>query len=363
MIFYYLCGVKIGFLMKNFWTIFSLGYVTLCGLVAIFAYAIAPDNSKNANTMHLSIHSKPPLFSVEMLSLPVEKNLSWKDYFVGSPAMHTEIPLKSYNFTQNGINYTLYQPDGNSGEEQSVDFSKFPNENPTEIASKYIQRRTFWLGTDKYGRDLLSRMLIGARISFSVGLIAVTISLILGVFMGSLAGYFGGRIDQIVLWIINVVWSIPTLLLVIAFTLVLGKGYWQVFVAVGLTMWVEVARVVRGQVLSLKQQQYIEAARVLGFSNFRIVTRHILPNIIAPLIIISTSNFASAILIESGLSFLGIGAQPPVPSWGGMIKDHYSYIILGSPFLVIIPGVAILLLVLSFMLLGNKLRDILDVKS
>ncbi len=349
--------------MKNIWIIFSLGYIFFCGLAAIFAYVIAPDNSQNANTMHLSIHSKPPLFSVEMLSLPVQKKMNWKDYFVGNSTMYTEIPLKNYHLTSKGISYTIYQSDGNSGGEQFIDFSKFPGENPTEIVSKYIQKRTFWLGTDKYGRDMLSRMLIGARISFSVGFIAVTISLILGVFMGALAGYFGGKIDQIVLWIINVVWSIPTLLLVIAFTLVLGKGYWQVFVAVGLTMWVEVARIVRGQALSIKQQQYIEAARVLGFSDFRIIFQHILPNITAPLIIISTSNFASAILIESGLSFLGIGAQPPTPSWGGMIKDHYNYIILGKPFLAIIPGVAILLLVLSFMLLGNRLRDILDVKS
>lgn len=178
-----------------------------------------------------------------------------------------------------------------------------------------------------------------------------------------LSGFYGGKIDRCILWIINVVWSIPTLLLVIAFTLVLGKGFWQVFVAVGFTMWVEVARMVRGQVLSLKEQPYIEAARVLSFSNFRIITRHILPNILPPLIVISASNFASAILIESGLSFLGIGAQPPTPTWGGMIKDHYNYIILGKPFLAIIPGVAILLLVLSFMLLGNRLRDILDVKN
>ncbi|GIZ14469.1 ABC transporter permease [Capnocytophaga catalasegens] len=349
--------------MRSFWNIFSFSYIILCGIASIFAYILAPDNSRNANTMHVSIHSKPPLFSVEMLCLPTNHIPHWQDYWIGSQTMHTEIPLKSYSTNEKGIIYTIYQPNGSGGEQQFISFGKFPEENSSNILQKYIQKRTFWLGTDKYGRDMLSRMLIGARISFVIGFIAVIISLFLGIFMGALAGFYGGKIDQCILWVINVVWSIPTLLLVIALSLALGKGYWQVFVAVGLTMWVEVARVVRGQILSIKQQQYVEAARILGFSNFRIIIRHILPNIIAPLIIISASNFASAILIESGLSFLGIGAQPPTPSWGGMIKDHYNYIILGKPFLAIIPGIAILLLVLSFMLLGNKLRDILDVKN
>ena len=183
---------------------------------------------------------------------------------------------------------------------------------------KYIQQRTFYFGTDKYGRDLLSRLIIGTRISFFIGFIAVFISLVIGISLGAIAGYFGGRVDAFIMWIINITWSIPTLLLVIAITLALGKGYWQVFIAVGLTMWVEVARVVRGQVMSTRQQPYIEAAKALGFTSRRIIFRHILPNIIAPVIVISAAIFAAAILIESGLSFLGIGAQPPTPSWGAI---------------------------------------------
>ena len=166
-----------------------------------------------------------------------------------------------------------------------------------------------------------------------------------------------------IMWLINVTWSIPTLLLVIAITLALGKGFWQVFIAVGLTMWVEVARVVRGQVMGVKQMQYVTAARALGFSDFRIIVKHILPNSMAPVIIISAANFAGAILIESGLSFLGIGAQPPTPSWGGIIKDHYAYIILGKPYLALIPGLAIMSLVTAFMLIGNALRDAMDVRG
>ena len=149
----------------------------------------------------------------------------------------------------------------------------------------------------------------------------------------------------------------------IAITLALGKGFWQVFIAVGLTMWVEVARVVRGQVMAVKEQQYVTAAKALGYGHWRVITKHILPNSLAPVIIISAANFASAILIESGLSFLGIGAQPPMPSWGGIIKDHYAYIILGKPYLAIVPGLAIMSLVTAFMLMGNALRDVLDVKN
>jgi peptide/nickel transport system permease protein len=206
-------------------------------------------------------------------------------------------------------------------------------------------------------------MLIGTRISFSIGFIAVFISLVIGLSIGAIAGYFGGKIDAFIMWLINITWSIPTLLLVIAITLALGKGFWQVFIAVGLTMWVEVARVVRGQLISAKEMQYVEAAKALGFSNFRIIFKHILPNIMAPVIVISAANFAGAILMESGLSFLGIGAQPPIPSWGAMIKDHYSYIILGKAYLAIIPGLAIMSLVMAFMLIGNALRDALDVKN
>ena len=242
---------------------------------------------------------------------------------------------------------------------KTIPINKFPNDSVVQ----FIKEKTFLFGTDKYGRDLLSRVLVGARISFFIGFVAVFISLIIGVFMGSLAGYFGGKVDAVIMWVINVTWSIPTLLLVIAITLALGKGFWQVFIAVGLTMWVEVARVVRGQIISAKEMQYVTAARALGFNDYRIITKHILPNIMAPVIVISAANFAAAILIESGLSFLGIGAQPPMASWGAMIKDHYNYIILGKPYLAMIPGLCIMSLVMAFMMIGNALRDALDVKG
>ena len=159
--------------------------------------------------------------------------------------------------------------------------------------------------------------------------------------MGALAAYYGGWVDNLIVWFINVVWSIPTVLLVIAITFALGKGFWQVFIAVGLTMWVDIARVVRGQVFSLKEKEYIEATRALGFSTFRTIFHHILPNITGAIIVVATSNFASAILLEAGLSFLGIGVQPPMVSWGSMVKENYGYILLDSAHLAFIPGIAL----------------------
>jgi peptide/nickel transport system permease protein len=223
--------------------------------------------------------------------------------------------------------------------------------------------KRFYLGTDKYGRDILSRLIIGTRVSLSVGLITVLISLSVGIFLGAIAGYFRGKVDELVMWLINVIWSIPTLLLVFAITLLLGKGFWQVFIAVGLTMWVNVARLVRGQVMVTKELQYVEAARALGYSHYRTIVKHILPNIFGPILVIAASNFASAIVIEAGLSFLGVGVQPPQPSWGLMIKENYNFIITQNPMLALAPGFAIMLLVLSFNLLGNGLRDALNVRG
>lgn len=351
---------------KNFWGVFSFWFIIALILVSVFGYFLAPDNSENANQMHLSIHSKSPGFEVKLLSIPLsEKNeTKWSHYFFGFPNYTTEIPISNFEIGDGKLTYTEYSDDPLTAQKKEIGLDKFPEANSIqEIVDKNIQLKKFYLGTDKYGRDLLSRMIIGSRISLSIGFVAVFISLVVGIFFGALGGYFGGKIDALVMWLVNIIWSIPTLLLVIAITLTLGKGFWQVFVAVGLTMWVEVARVVRGQVISLKETQYITAAKALGFGHLRIILNHILPNIFAPVIVISAANFASAILVESGLSFLGLGAQPPIPSWGGMIKDHYSYIILGKPYLAIVPGLAIMLLTLAFMMIGNALRDALDVKS
>ena len=337
-------------LKQNKLVLSSLIFIVVCLFVGVFSVVLSPDSSPMANEMHIELAAKKPLTKITFLEIPkqeVNETPFFEGLFFGKLSKVKRIPIEKYTITETGLSYFPFQ---------------------SELAKTYagdykITPQTFWLGTDKYGRDLLSRILYGMRISLSVGFIAVFISLIIGITLGLIAGYFRGRTDDVVMWFVNVIWSIPTLLMVIAITLALGKGFWQVFVAVGLTMWVEVARIVRGQVLVIRELEYVEAGKALAYKPFRIIFKHILPNVIGPVIVISAANFAAAILIEAGLSFLGIGAQPPMPSWGGMIKDHYAYIIMDKAYLAIIPGLAIMSLVLAFMLLGNGLRDAFDVKN
>jgi len=345
-------------LRRNKGAVFGLCIIILALLMAVFAYVIAPDSTPNANRIIVEIASKKPGYKQQFIKIEKDKqtnNSSFKEFLFGTEDRYQYIPISSYK--QTGSRY---------------DVEKFVDEGVTEPLSftfnnkksdNRIVTKTFWLGTDKFGRDMLSRLIVGVRISLSVGLIAVIISLTVGILLGAVAGYFRGWVDEAILWLINVVWSIPTLLLVFAITLALGKGFWQVFLAVGLTLWVNVARLIRGQVLSLRELNYIEATKAMGFSHARTIFKHILPNVMGPVIVIAASNFASAIVIEAGLSFLGVGVQPPQPSWGLMIKENYNFIITNNPMLAIAPGIAIMLLVLAFNLLGNGLRDVLDVRN
>ncbi len=344
-------------LTSNKFALAALVWIGICLAVSGLGYLITPDGSPMANSQHLELAVKKPGTSIDFIRLsevPALPRVSFlKKVFYGERDKSQWVALESYAMRGDTV---FFERIGGQAETESVSSG-------SGAGQGQIVRKTFWLGTDQFGRDVLSRLIIGARVSLAIGFVSVMISLIIGVFIGSLGGFFRGKTDAVVMWLINVVWSIPTLLLVIAVTFALGKGFWQIFVAVGLTMWVEVARVTRGQILEIREKEYVEAARALGFSDARIIFRHILPNITGPLIVISAANFASAILIEAGLSFLGIGVQPPMPSWGGMIRENYHYLLLDSPHLAILPGLAIMMLVLAFMVLGNGLRDALDVRS
>ena len=353
----------------------SAVFIIIIGLMALFAYAIIPDKTNNANRQILEISTQKPGFSVDMLILPKDVKPECQSIFAtllhGRPDDCTYLPYDSLKISKDSTLIYLFNPEHKGiGQTQTINNSELCDiafasdaEAQQHISANCTIHRHFLLGTDQFGRDFLSRLVLGSRISFSVGFIAVILSLLIGVMVGSIGGFFRGRIDDGIVWFINVVWSIPTMLLVIAITFALGKGITQIFVAVGLTMWVEVARIVRGQILSVRESTFVEAGKALGFSNMRIIFRHILPNVIGPLIVVSAANFASAILLEAGLSFLGIGVQPPMPSWGSMIKENYAFIILDAAYLAILPGLAIMLLVLAFMLIGNALREALDVKA
>ncbi len=343
-------------LLRNKGALFGLVVIAGALVVAVIAYLIAPDRSPDANRIIVEIGGRKPGFSQLFLLVRKEQQPASVSFFRqlldGREDAFDYLPINSY----------LVRGD-------SLIVEKFIDEGVAErrvflrAVSLSVKTVTFWLGTDKYGRDILSRLLIGVRISLAVGMITVLLSLTVGVLLGALAGYFGGRVDEVILWLVNVVWSIPTLLLVFAIMLVLGKGFWQVFIAIGLTLWVNVARIVRGQVLAVREREYVEAARALGYSHGRILFRHILPNVMGPVWVVAASNFASAIVIEAGLSFLGVGVQPPQPSWGLMIKENYNFIITHNPVLALAPGLAIMVLVLAFNLLGNGLRDALDVRA
>lgn len=386
--------------LKNKLALAASTYIAIIILISILGYTITPDSTPFANNQILEISTHKPGSKISFLLIRKNETEDHKNIFqrmfFGKKNIYTKTPHSSYTFRDDKIIITDYAPETSSDDlinlefsladvcfpllTESIHFNKKNNQvdfldiNNEEkkvsiselqnlVLKNHIIKQRFLLGTDRYGRDYLSQLIIGSRVSLSVGFIAVIISLVIGILLGSMAGFFRGWVDQFIIWFINVIWSIPTLLLVIAITFALGKGFWQVFIAVGISMWVEVARIVRGQIFSIREKEFVEAGKALGFSNFRVIFYHILPNIMGPVIVISAANFASAILIEAGLSFLGIGVQPPMPSWGGMIKENYAFIILDSAYLAILPGIAIMLMVLSFMIIGNGLREALDVKT
>jgi oligopeptide transport system permease protein len=341
----------------------GLIFIALLLLTGILGYLITPDQSPMANTMHLQLSNKKPGRTFQFLMISKNENVAEVNLFTkmlyGQESGIKSIPVTGYRISGSRLLVKEYIGD----DEEASESSYLIRGDQDKFIHDHIYKQTFWLGTDGYGRDLLSRLILGVRVSLSVGLIAVIISMSIGLSLGALAGYFGGMTDSAISWLMNVIWSLPSLLLVIAISFALGKGFWQIFIAVGLSTWVDVSRLVRGQVMAIKEAEFVEAARALGFPTHRILLKHILPNIAGPVLVIASANFASAILLETGLSFLGFGAQPPMPSWGSMIQENYGYIVMDAAYLAILPGMAIMLTVYAFNLMAVGLRDAFDIKS
>ncbi len=235
------------------------------------------------------------------------------------------------------------------------------NATPQEKAESVKQppSRRHWLGTDDLGRDILSRLIYGSRVSVEVGIVAVLISLVIGLFFGALAGYFGGWGDSVIMRSADIFFAFPTVLGAIAIMTVLGPGLINVFIAIGVLGWATIARIFRGSILSVKENEYVEAARAMGAGNARIIWKHIMPNSIQPIIVYATMGVGGAILAEAWLAFLGLGQQLPTPSWGNMLAQYLPFYTT-DPWMMFIPGTAIVVSVLAFILLGDGLRDALD---
>jgi len=366
-------------LRRNKSALFGLWFIVFAIALALFAYIAAPDNSPSANEQVLQLAMQPPGFSIYILKISKEhfqKKSLLASLSDGFSKDYDPIPVTAFRYQRDSLQFDEYRGKSFKTEERTMAYDDIlgpayihlaPDDKKALVEQCQLSERKYWLSTDKFGRDILSRLIIGTRVSLSVGLIAVLISLLIGIVLGALAGYFSGWIDQSIMWVINVFWSIPTLLLAMGLYISAGSLVENklvlIFIAVGLTMWVDTARMVRGQFIATRDMEYVTAARSMGFNDTRIIFRHILPNILGPIIVIACANFAAAILVESGLSFIGLGIQPPAPSWGSMLNEYKDFIDTNKAYLAIFPGAAIMLLVLAFNLLGNGLRDALDVKG
>lgn len=327
-------------LKRNKLAMAGLVIIALLFIIAATAELIAPFNP---NQQILEYSVKPIGFKGNVIIKKMD----------GSELQY--IPIQNIIKEDNSkVYYTDF-----SGSEANIDKSELAGNSQKD----WNKELSFHLGTDRFGRDVLSRLIFGSRVSLSVGIISESIAIFIGVLLGAMAGYFRGKTDGVIMWVINVVWAFPSILFIIALSVVLGKGFWQAFVAIGLTGWVDIARIVRGQFFSLRETEYIEATKAIGFKAPRVIFKHMLPNSMGPVIVTGTVGLATAILFEASLSFLGLGVQPPTASWGQMIFDGYKYIIAGSNWgLAVFPSIAIMLTIFAVNLVGDGLRDALDPK-
>ena len=320
-------------------------------ILSSVAYLIIPDKTENANRQIPELALSFPGSKQNVISRPRE--------FTNKPKNYARIVIHG---RKDNIEYIPYDSLTRSESELSTYFNGKINFVELKDGLEY-ETIAFYLGSDRFGRDVLSRLILGLRVSLFVGFLSIIVSLFIGISLGCASGYYGGWIDRSIMLLINTAWSIPTLLMAFAIILAFGKGLMVIVLAIGLTMWVDIARIVRGQTLSIKNELFIKATRLFGFNSIKTISKHILPNIFGPILVIAAANFATAILIEAGLSFLGLGIQPPVPSLGNMLQESYAYATGGYVYLAFFPILTIMVLVLSFNLLGTSLRDVFDVKT
>ncbi len=346
--------------MKTNIFFYWLCFVVIC---SVLGYLICPDSTPNANDRHSNIARFPPFSQVNILKIPLQKKVKKVSFFefwlFGQASSYQIMPHAKQFFSGKKAEMYVYLYDETGY--ITLDLARIVGKEVFEakkynlvelqnyILDKHIETRFYLLGTDKSGRDILSLLILGARISLGIGFMSVLLATTIGVFLGALAGFWRGWVDNLVMGIVSVFWSIPSILWVVMLSTLLGKGVGVAILAIGLTSWVETARLVRGEVQKIKNMPFIEVARTLGANNWRIFWVHIFPNLRNVLGVAMVANLASAILMEAGLSFLGLSVQSPVVSWGLLISESYPFITeKGKWFMWFFPAGVIAVTVLSF---------------
>lgn len=359
--------------LKNPFFLIGFGMIFLFALTGFLGYAITEDKTPNCNQIMPEWAGLSPGSKVYYIQKKRTESRSWNFWLVGDEHQGEIVSVLKLDGRVTGSAYNEQgagaADHSGSSDGQVTGFQKdtvyfISQKNGERMAiprnlyeeNARVYERTFWLGSDPFGRDMLSRLIIGTRVSLSIGFLAMALSLLIGVVIGLVSGYFGGWVDGVLTWMITVFWSVPTLLIALGLSAFMGKGFYQVLIATGLSTWVEVARVVRGQTMQYKNKEFILSARITGFSSNHIMFKHILPNLSGSLTVLATTNFAAAILLEAGLGFLGLGVAPPTASWGMMVKENIGYLVLDQAYLAILPGLAIMILVMAFNLLAMGLR-------